>query len=58
MNLYPDRPDPVYCLIPDAQFFEFIKVEDMNKGEIRLVQGAISKLIKQAIWNEYKQVIR
>jgi len=47
VNLFPDRPDSRYCLIPDAQFFEFIPQENMddenpqtkllhevNKGEV------------------------
>jgi len=33
VNLFPDQESPVYCLIPDAQFFEFIKVEDAQKED-------------------------
>ena len=47
MNLYPNREPATYTLLPDAQFFEFIKVSDadedqpdtlllhqLNKGEV------------------------
>lgn len=30
VNLYPDRDESLYCLIPDAQFFEFIPQANMD----------------------------
>jgi len=30
VNLYPDRSESLYCLIPDAQFFEFIPQANMD----------------------------
>jgi len=31
VNLYPDRQESLYCLIPDAQFFEFIPQAEIEK---------------------------
>lgn len=35
VNLFPGRPDPSYCLVPNAQFFEFIKTCDSSEEQPR-----------------------